>query len=386
MPTRPDRPVLTDTQLQGFRERAAELDRDNEFFAEDFEELRQAGYLRVNVPEEFGGLGRPLPEVALEQRRLAEHAPATALALTMHLYWTGAAHDRYRAGDHSAKWVLAEAGAGEVFAAGHGEPGNDLAIDDSRTRAEPVDGGYRFTGRKVFTSLSPVWTRLGVHGRDDTDPDDPVLVHAFLDRDDPGVHTVHTWDTLGVRATRSDDTALDGAIAASDRVVGLQRVGAEPPPYVAAIFSWVLPLLGNVYYGIARRALDLAIDSASRRSSLALGGELTQAHKPTVQAAVADAEIKLDAAAAQLDRIAEAWQRGADRSSTWNLKLFAAKEFATQTAREVVDAALSVVGASGLHRSNEIERLYRDVRSGVFHPPNSEAVRDVVGRTALGLL
>ena len=380
------RPVLSDSQLQGFRDRAARLDRDNEFFTEDFEELRQAGYLRVNVPEEFGGLGRSLPEVALEQRRLAQHAPATALALTMHLYWTGAACDRYRAGDHSAKWVLAEAGAGEVFAAGHGEPGNDLAIDDSRTSAAPFDGGYRFTGRKVFTSLSPVWTRLGVHGRDDSDPDDPTLVHAFIDRDDPGVRTVHTWDTLGVRATRSDDTALDGAVATSDRVVGLQRVGAEPPPYIAAIFSWVLPLLGNVYYGIARRALDLAIDSATRRSSLALGNGLTQAHKPTVQATIADAEIKLDAAAAQLDRLAEEWQRGGDRSGAGNVRLFAAKEFATRTALEVVDSALSVVGASGLHRSTEIERLYRDVRSGVFHPPNSEAVRDVVGRTALGLL
>lgn len=385
--SRPDRPVLSDSQLAGFRERADQLDRDNEFFAEDFEELRRAGYLRVNVPEEFGGLGRSLPEVALEQRRLAEHAPATALALTMHLYWTGAAADRYRTGDHSAKWLLAEAGAGEVFAAGHGEPGNDLAIDDSLTEAEPAgSGAYRFTGRKVFTSLSPVWTRLGVHGRDDSDPDNPTLVHAFVERRDPGVRTLRTWDTLGVRATRSDDTALDGAVATSDRVVGLQPVGAEPPPFVAGIFGWVLPLLGNVYHGIARRALDLAIDSASRRRSLALGEGRTQAHKPTVQSAVADAEIKLDAAQAQLDRIAEEWHRGADQSRTWNLKLFAAKEFATQSAREVVDSALSVVGAGGLHRSGEIERLYRDVRSGVFHPPNSEAVRDVVGRTALGLL
>ena len=72
--SRPDRPVLSDSQLAGFRERAYQLDRDNEFFAEDFEELRRAGYLRVNVPEEFGGLGRSLPEVALEQRRLAERA------------------------------------------------------------------------------------------------------------------------------------------------------------------------------------------------------------------------------------------------------------------------------------------------------------------------
>ena len=381
-----DDPILSKDLLERFRERADRYDRDNEFFAEDFDELREAGYLRAPVPEEFGGPGHELAAVAREQRRLAQYAPSTALALSMHLYWTGSAADRYRAGDRSADWILRDVAAGEVFAAGHGEPGNDLALDDSRTVAEPDgSGGYRFTGRKVFTSLSPVWTRLGVHARDDSDPEHPKLVHAFVDRDDPGVTTEPTWDTLGVRATRSDDTVLDGATAAPGRVVGVQDIGGVPPLYITGIFGWVLPLLGNVYYGIARRALDRAIESSTRRRSLALGGQ-AQAHKSVLQWNVADAEIKLDAAFAQLEKVTEDWVGGVDHGPLWNKKLFAAKEFATRTAREVVDTALKTIGASGLHRSNEVERLYRDVRSGEFHPPNSESVHDVIGKTALGLL
>lgn len=381
-----DDAILPKDQLERFRERADRYDRNNEFFVEDFEELRDAGYLRAPVPEEFGGPGHDVATVAREQRRLAQHAPSTALALSMHLYWTGSAADRYRAGDRSTDWILRDVAAGEVFAAGHGEPGNDLAIDDSRTSATPDgSGGYRFTGRKVFTSLSPVWTRLGVHARDDSEPAYPKLVHAFVERDDPGVATEQTWDTLGVRATRSDDTVLNGATAGSGRVVGVQDVGGVPPPYVSGIFGWVLPLLGNVYYGIARRALDLAIESSTRRRSLALGGQ-AQAHKPVLQWNVADAEIKLDAALAQLEKVAEDWGRGVEHGPLWNKKLFAAKEFATRTAREVVDTSLRTIGASGLHRSNEVERLYRDVRSGEFHPPNSDSVHDVIGKTALGLL
>ena len=81
----------------------------------------------------------------------------------MHLYWTGVAADLRRGGDASLEWLLREAAAGEVFAAGHGEAGNDLPLLLSTARAERVDGGYRFWGRKQFGSLTPVWTRLGVH-------------------------------------------------------------------------------------------------------------------------------------------------------------------------------------------------------------------------------
>ena len=69
-----------------------------------------------------------LAEVCQEERRLARHAPATALALNMHVYWTGVAADLWRSGDKSLSWMLEEAVAGEVFAAGHGEAGNDFPV------------------------------------------------------------------------------------------------------------------------------------------------------------------------------------------------------------------------------------------------------------------
>ena len=62
--------------------------------------------------------------------------------------------------------LLREAIAGGIFAAGHGEVSNDLPVLLSTASAERVDGGYRFTGHKMFGSLTPVWTRLGVHVMD----------------------------------------------------------------------------------------------------------------------------------------------------------------------------------------------------------------------------
>lgn len=190
--------VLATAMLEGFRERAAAYDRENRFFKEDFNDLAAAGYLKMPIPAEFGGSGMTLADVCREQRRLARYAPATAIAVNMHLYWMGLAADLYRSGDKSCQWMLEEGGRGEVFAAGHSEAGNDLPVLYSTARAEKVDGGYKFQGRKNFGSLTPVWTRLGIHGMDHSDPAAPKVVHAFMPRDTTGYRIVETWDTLGI--------------------------------------------------------------------------------------------------------------------------------------------------------------------------------------------
>lgn len=369
-----------------FHGRAATYDRENAFFAEDFQELKDSGYLKAAVPAELGGTGLGLTELAREQRRLAYWAPATALATNMHLYWTGSAATLTSNGVQDLSWLLRAAAGGTVFAAGHGERGNDLGVDDSTTQAVPQgDGSYIVTGRKTFTSLSPVWDKLGIHARDDSDREHPKLVHLFVDRDAAGVSTEKVWDALGVRATASDDTVLDGVIVAADQVVGVAELGQPYPPYVDGIFQWYLPLTGNVYFAIARRALDLAIESSQSRGSLALPGQ-THAHKPAVQRQIAQAEIKLDATWSVLEKAALDLEAGAEYGNWWVPRLFTAKEYAVTTAKEVVDIAFQIVGASSVARSNELERLYRDVRTGSLHPPNTDAVLDVIGRTAVDLL
>ena len=104
--------VLTEDILDSCAVRTAAYDRENRFFTEDFEELRDTGYLLMAVPTELGGLGMTLAEVCQEERRLARRSPATALALNMHIYWTGVAADLWRQGDKSLSWVLEEAVAG----------------------------------------------------------------------------------------------------------------------------------------------------------------------------------------------------------------------------------------------------------------------------------
>jgi alkylation response protein AidB-like acyl-CoA dehydrogenase len=55
-------------------------------------------------------------------------------------------------------------------------------------------------------------------------------------------------------------------------------------------------------------------------------------------------------------------------------------------AKQVVDVALDVVGGAGMLKGNELERLYRDVRAGGFHPGNDALTHELVGKAVLGIL
>lgn len=378
------RSPLTDEMLARFSARASTYDRENSFFHEDFDELRKAGYLRLAVPSELGGLGFTLQEVVREQRRLAYHAPATALAINMHLYWTGIAADLWHGGDLSLQWLLEETIGGAVFAAGHGESGNDVPLLLSTTVAERVEGGYRFRGRKSFGSLSPVWTLLGLHGMDTSDPAAPKIVHAFMPRDTEGYRIEETWDVLGMRATRSDDTILDGAFVPDRYIARVVPAGAAGiDRFVLGIFGWALLGFGNIYYGLARRAFDLTLEAVKTRRSIALSRPMS--YHPEVQHRVAQMALALDTIEPHLEQVAGDWSTGVDHGAAWPKAIFSAKHHAVESSWQVVDLALDVVGGFGIFRRGGLEQLFRDARLGRLHPANSMLTHEIVGKTTLGI-
>jgi alkylation response protein AidB-like acyl-CoA dehydrogenase len=376
--------VLTDEMLTRFAKRAPQYDRDNAFFSDDFEELREAGYLRIGVPKELGGAGLTLSGVAQQQRRLGYYAAPTALAVNMHLYWTGNAADLLRAGDASQRWLLEAAAAGEVFAAGHAESGNDIPVLLSTTKAERVEGGYRFTGRKSFGSLTPVWTYLGLHGIDTSDPGKPKIVHAFMPRDTEGYRIEQTWDVMGMRATRSDDTILDGVFVPDRYVVRVVPAGAAGiDAFVLGLFAWALLGFGNIYYGLARRALDLTLQTVKSKRSIAV--TRTMAYHAEVQHRVAEMGLALESIGPYLDRVADDWSTGVDHGAAWPAKIFAVKYHAVENAWRVVDLALEVAGGFGIFRKSGLEQLFRDARLGRIHPANSMLTHEIVAKTLLGI-
>lgn len=361
--------------LERIRSRAPGYDRENRFFTEDLDELRAAGYL---APQSLG-------EAVRNQRLLARYAPATALGVNMHHVVVGVARVLHERGDDSLDWILDDAAAGELFAFGNSEAGNDEVMFDSRTAAVPAaDGSVAFTGRKIFTSLSPAWTRLGVFGRDDTtDPSAPRLVHGYLTRDTPGHRPVGEWNPLGMRATQSFTTELSNARVPAERIARVLPVGPSTDPYIFGIFSNFLLLIGAVYAGIADRALELGVETARRRTSMKHDGR-SYADDPDIRWQLADAAIALDSLAPQLESLAADVDSLTDHGTAWFRLLVGAKTRAVDVSRGVVDTAIRVSGGGSYDAENELSRLYRDCLAGLFHPSDPESAHSTVANALLG--
>ena len=363
-----DSSVLTGDLVSRIRERAPGYDRDNAFFHEDLEELRDAGYLHP----------RPLSQMISDQRVLAAHAPATALGVGMHLTWMGVARDMVAAGHSEFQWILDEGSAGELFAFGVSEKGNDQVLTDSTVSVEKVAGGFSYTGTKIFVSLSPAWTRMSVLGRLGDE-----IIHGFIQRDQDGWSNTPDWDTLGMRATQSYTTHLSGVVADDSRVVRRLPVGPNDDDFTVAIFQNFLLLVSSVYAGIADRALELALESVNAKTS-SLGDDHTAAADPAIRWQLADAAIALDALGPQLSTYASWVDEKTPRHPHWFRLLSGIKHNSVETARSVVDQAMRVAGGGGYRAGTELSRLQRDVLAGIYHPSDTEAVHRTVATDLLG--
>jgi alkylation response protein AidB-like acyl-CoA dehydrogenase len=371
--------------LEDLRRLAADDDVANRFFDETHRRLVEAGHYLANVPTDMGGGGLNLFETARRQRLLGRYAPAAALASCMHLYWTGGAAELRAGGNDALDFVLDAACSGTIFASGHAEPGNDVSTLMSTTVAEPVPGGYLITGRKNFGSLGPVWDQIGFHAMDASDPDAPEVIHGFVNRTDPGVRVVENWDTIAMRASQSHDTVFDAVFVPDERIAARHPAGDGDEPVTATAFFWGLVLISNVYAGIAERALEIATETITTRTAIAMDGR-TLAHNPMLQHQVADMWIALDGLIASLDMLAAEWgDEQVDHGPVWEMKLFAAKHRTSCIVRSVVDTAMEVAGGSAIRSDHELSRLLRDSRAAAYHPASDALAHEAIGKGVLGI-
>jgi alkylation response protein AidB-like acyl-CoA dehydrogenase len=234
----------------------------------------------------------------------------------------------------------------------------------------------------MFGSLSPVFTRYGLHATWADADGGPKIIHAFMPRETPGYRIVETWDTMGMRATRSDDVILEGVFVPDRHVVRTLPAGTADA-FVLGIFAWALLGFASIYHGVARRAIDLALPVIKSKSSLAVSRSM--AYHPEIQHAVAEMMLAFDPIGPHIEQVAQDWSNGVDHGATWPAKIVSVKHHAAEAAWKVTDLAMELSGGAGMFRTNELERLFRDARCGRFHPANTFLTHEIVAKTALGI-
>jgi alkylation response protein AidB-like acyl-CoA dehydrogenase len=291
-------------------------------------------------------------------------------------------------------WVLRDAVAGEVFAFGVSEAGNEAVLLDAVSTAEPDGaGGYRVSGTKVFTTLSPVWTRLGLHARCEEPGADPYLVFGFVRREgtefggaarradqascglsEGSIEHPGAWNPLGMRATQSWNTRLEGVRILPDDVAAKIAPFDGSDTLVLAIFTSFSILTASVYAGIGDRALELARQAANQVGS---GGEGLRLDDPELASRLSDAVLdhrrSLDALTLLARDVDDLRAR-----EDWFLALAAARNQVSDEARRTVEVAMRYAGTRGYQADSELARLYRDVLAGMFHPSSASALAKTV--------
>jgi len=150
-----------------------------------------------------------------------------------------------------------------------------------------------------------------MHGMDTSDPNAPKVVHVFMPRDTKGASIVETWDVLGMRATKSEDTVLKDVFVPDRLVARIVPAGpARLDDFVLNIFAWALMGFGNIYYGLARKAFDVIVGTVKNKTSIGLSRPM--AYHAEVQHAVAEMAMALEGIEPHLDPVAEEWSSGRD--------------------------------------------------------------------------
>lgn len=281
-----------------FAERAAEHDRDNTFPHQNYDDLREAGFLRLSVPEELGGSGAGLPEILPVLERLAMGDGATALAFTMHLSPLGQwASVWRRTKAPRLEQLLRKAVDGElVWASITSETGLRNDMTDAKTRAVRVEGGFELTGRKSFATNSAVATHCSTTARYEDADGGPRLLLCQIALDAPGVTIHQTWNTMGMRGTQSNDVELDKVFVEDAAVVHSLPVKHLDSRVLETVWAWAMPAFSAVYTGIAAYALDWTVQTLIQRG---------KAEDPVLQDVIGECQILLESSRALIYRQAE---------------------------------------------------------------------------------
>ncbi|MFR9806892.1 acyl-CoA dehydrogenase family protein [Pseudonocardia sp. RS010] len=343
-------------------------DADAGFVAEAYAAMAELGYHRLGVPVELGGLGASLRQVVLAEEELGRWSGSAALAAAMHQYLTRMQVWRHRRGKPDAAAVLRRVADEGLVLATSG--GSDWVCPT--TTATRVDGGYRFDGRKTFCSQAPAAGVLATSAVLGEPGPDAVVLHAGVPFAAPGVRIVETWDTLGMRGTASHDVVLDGVFVPEEKVLGTRPYGALAGPLLVAVIHFA-PVAAAAYLGVARGACEEAERLAAGRAEV----------PPAAVRGIGEMRARLRVARwALLAAVDEVGDDPPADDPTLDAVL-TAKRHAVVEAREVVDRALEVAGGPAFFRSSPLERAYRDVRGGPFHPLTPEATLARLGERAL---
>ncbi|EML6324633.1 acyl-CoA/acyl-ACP dehydrogenase [Bacillus cereus] len=387
--TSPDLLNSIESLKLNFLENAKRHDQKPSFPYQNFDQVIKYSLHTVNLPKEFGGENWNSQQTCKLIMELASGCSSTALCLAMHYYSIGAFKNIFSR--EMQDCVFKDIEKNGRFIASINDPNiifphlqKDIS-ESAKIRLNKTENGYLVNGIKTFISGFPCVHYLPVYGCIEENEGKGLGLTAVLTKlTDPGIKVDETWNYSGMRATMSYNVTFNNVFIPSDRLIGREGFGIED---TQDTIYWFRLALVSVYWGIAKTAYEhvknlvkIKKDNISQKNFC---------HLPGVQFSIAEMRIKLEVAynqimscARQLDK--ETIEKNLSADLYTNTLI--TKQYVTKTVNEIVWLAMQVEGSSSLQKGNLLERLYRDVRAAMFHPPAEDLLKEVIGKKELGII
>ena len=365
-----------------FTTRSAAHDRDASHPVENYERLRQEGFLALTIAREHGGGGASLLDHTIAYEALAQGCPSTALAFNMHASVIMPVLDYPGVAAEAKRRILdLVVGENKLIAGNFSETTTTAALNARplKTRARRVPGGYRVTGRKMFASMLDAadFVLMGAYPDDATDPRAGMVL--LIPREAEGRRVDANWDVLGMRATRSDSLVLEDCFI-PDRDV-IYRTD-DMTPFRNTNLHWFWGSYTPVYLGVAQAAYDEVKRVVAVRRPEGYAQPL--AYLPEVRRHIAEMSAELEAA--RLITYRSAWLSDMQGQTPETIAaLYRAKYAAGEAVSRVTRIALTLGGAHGIFKPSRLEQLFRDGALGPLHPPPSDLCLYNIGLYELDL-
>lgn len=347
---------------------AARHDADDSFVAEGYARLKAEGFFAAHVPAELGGGGADYQTLAAVIRRLGSCCGSTALTYSMHSHLVAVAAWRWKHQNAPTDGLLKRVAAENLVLVSSG--GTDWL--KSAGVAVRVEGGFRVTARKIFSSGCLAGDLLMTSAVFDDPEAGPTVLHFAVPFSAEGVSIRETWRVMGMRGTGSHDVELT-EVFIPDAAISGRRPQGRWHPLFHAISLLAFPLIYSAYVGVAAGARTRALDVARRRP----------ADEGLVQL-VGEMENAFHAAEGALERMIRLAGNAAPGPESTSQAMIGRTLVGEQAIR-TVELAMEVAGGAAFHRDLGIERAFRDVQGARFHPLQRMPQLRYTGRLALGL-
>jgi len=365
-----------------FATRASEHDREASHPVENYQRLRAERFLELTVPRAWGGVGASFLDHTIAYEALGQGCPSTALAFNMHASVVMpvllSPDVPASAKQHIADLVVRQR---RLIGGNFSEPGTTSLIGARPlfARARKVDGGYRLSGRKMFASMLQAADQVMVMAYPEGATDPFAAVLLLVPRDAPGRDVEANWDTLGMRATRSDSLILeDCRLPENALLLHSDDVRTFRHDYL----NWFWGSYTAVYLGVAVAAYHTLREMVQARQPA--GSARPLAYHPDVRRHVA--EMSADLEAARLITYRSAWlsdTQGPTPETT--AALYRAKYVVGEATARITRTALTLGGAHGIFKGSRLEQLFRDGALATIQPPPADFCLWEMGLYELGI-